>query len=96
MLRCKNCKHPASESSWECKSCGQSFESGSGCLAAIGTWVGLVTLLMFILRHPWGWWNNELEVEGKKLIVLIVPTLAASVAYCVVAVKAKDRGLEDV
>ena len=96
MLRCKNCKHPASESSSECKSCGQDFTSGSGCLAAIGTWVGVALLALLLLRESWGWWNTEAEANLKTSITLGVASLAALVAYCVVADKAKDRGLEDV
>jgi hypothetical protein len=53
-------------------------------------------LALLLLRESWGWWNTEAEVNLKKLIMLGVPSLAALVAYCVVAAKAKDRGLEDV
>ena len=96
MLRCKNCKHPASDSSMNCTSCGQSFASPSGCLAAIGV-VVVVSLLLFFNRdqiNPTDFSYSVFMIIG--MMIFAAPFLAGFVAYVVVGVKSQDRQIEDV
>ena len=100
MLRCKNCKHPASTSSMNCTSCGQSFASPSGCLAAIGV-VVVVSLLLFLLLffnrdqiNPTDFSYSVFMIIG--MMIFAAPFLAGLVAYVVVGVKSQDRQIEDV
>ena len=91
MLRCKNCKHPASTSSMNCTSCGQDFRSDSGLFAGIG--VGLVVgLFLFFSLDS----STEFEHLKRAWITFLEPLVSFFVTYFVVANISQDRQTEDV
>ena len=98
MLRCKNCKHPASSTSASCTSCGQDFNSPSGVKAAFGVGVVVSLLLFFDLDrlHPSNFTDSDFGRHIIAGMIMMAPILAGVVAYFVVAEKSQDRQIEDV